>query len=103
MKDLMSIARDFAVPIVIMHQLNREATKRNNKEPQLNDLAESIGVSQTAVMVMALYRPTYYDPEHADTSTYLRVLKSRFVPANGARFVMVFDAARGCYSEVHHG
>lgn len=100
MKELMEIARDFQVPIVLMHQLNREATKRNNKEPQLNDLAESIGVSQTAVMVMALYRPTYYEPEHLDTGTYLRVLKSRFVNANGLRFVMEFDATRECYTGV---
>jgi replicative DNA helicase len=96
---LVSVSRDFNTPILLVHQLSRAPGDRNDKRPMLSDLSESISVSQTAEIVLGLYRPTYYDRNHVDSNTYLTVLKARHIPnADSLTFVLEFDASRGAYT-----
>lgn len=59
-RDLIQVGRDFNVPIYITHQYNGEAFHRNDKRPQVHDLAESAGVRRNAQVILGLYRDDYY-------------------------------------------
>lgn len=59
-RDLKELAKDLAVPIVTMVQLNREVTNRSDKTPQLTDLRESGEIEQSADVVILVHRADYY-------------------------------------------
>lgn len=57
------LAKEFAVPVVIGSQLNREVEKRTDKRPTIADLRESGAVEQDSDMVILLHRPEVYEQE----------------------------------------
>lgn len=54
------IAKNLDVPVVLVHQLNREVEGRQDKRPSLSDLRFSGEVEQRADIVLMLYRDDYY-------------------------------------------
>lgn len=56
--DIKRLARELNVPIVALHQLNREVESRGNGMPQLADLRDSGAIEQDADVVMLLHRNT---------------------------------------------
>lgn len=58
--DLKSFAKDIEIPIILLSQLSREATKRSDKKPQLQDLRDSGNIEQDANVCMFLHREEYY-------------------------------------------
>lgn len=56
--DIKRLARELDVPIVALHQLNREVESRTNGMPQLADLRDSGAIEQDADVVMLLHRNT---------------------------------------------
>ena len=72
-------AKDLAVPLVCLSQLNREADKRkDNKRPMISDLRESGSIEQDADAVIGLYREGYYNTECDDPgAAEAIVLKNR--------------------------
>ena len=54
------------VPVLALHQLNRDAEGRDDKRPQLSDLRDSGGIEQDADVVILLYRDSYYAEEESD-------------------------------------
>lgn len=78
-RDLITIARDFNVPIYITHQYNGDAFKRNEKRPMLHDLAESAGVRRNAQVILGLYRDSYYGIKRAGQQdvSEVHVMKDR--------------------------
>lgn len=97
-EELHRIARDFNIPILLIHQLNRAASDRSDKRPMLSDLSESIAVSQTVENVLGLYRPTYYDRRHIDRNTYALILKARNVSGGDASFILQYDSTHNLYT-----
>ena len=100
MKSLAVMAKHtFNLPFVVVHQINREGTKRRDsgrgggdKRPRKQDMAESTGVEQNANVILALYRPPHQQPE-------IGVIKNR----SGAQeqwAVVDFDKARGLYQDI---
>lgn len=59
-RDLKELAKDLAIPIVALVQLNREVTNRSDKTPQLTDLRESGEIEQSADTVILVHRDDYY-------------------------------------------
>jgi len=53
---LQDLAKDLAVPILVLCQLNREAEGRSNSRPTLRDLKESGDLEQNADIVWGLWR-----------------------------------------------
>lgn len=57
---LSDLKKEIEIPIILMHQLNREIYKRNKYRPTLAELKSSGGIEQEADFVMLLHRPAYY-------------------------------------------
>lgn len=102
-RDLITIARDFQVPIYLTHQYNGDARKRDEKRPQLHDLAESAGVRRNAQVILGLYRDSYYGIKRGfqDVSE-LHVLKDRNGSgAQGNHADFYFDVTHNLFLPKH--
>ena len=60
-RGLKMLANELEVPIVALSQLNRSATSRTDRRPQLQDLRESGSLEQDANIVCLIHREDYYD------------------------------------------
>lgn len=60
-RGLKMLANELGVPIVALSQLNRTATTRTDRRPQLQDLRESGSLEQDANVVCLIHREDYYD------------------------------------------
>jgi replicative DNA helicase len=76
-RKLKKIARSLGVPVIAVHQLNRDVDKRDDKRPVLSDLRASGSVEQDADIVLFLYRQSYYDKSITDGSAAIIIAKDR--------------------------
>ena len=60
-RNIAELAKELDIPVVLLHQLNRESLKRPGAVPTLGDLRQSGEVEQLARAVWLLHRPAYYD------------------------------------------
>lgn len=74
------LAKDLAIPVIALAQLNRAVEQREDKRPRLADLRESGAIEQDADVVMFLHRPDAYDPSDRPGEADLIVAKNRSGP-----------------------
>jgi replicative DNA helicase len=88
-RTLKKLARDLAVPVLALSQLNRESENRPGRRPQLSDLRESGEIEQTADVVILLYRS-----EEPASPTELIVAKHRNGPTGVAKVLFRKECVR---------
>lgn len=76
-RSLKVLARQLAVPVILLAQLNRGLEARTDKRPTLGDLRDSGAVEQDADVCAFLYRHSVYDQQHNPRDAELLVRKHR--------------------------
>ncbi len=88
-RSMKQLARELAVPVIAVSQLNRSPEARADKEPQLADLRESGAIEQDADMVMFIYEDPS-DPA-AKGVVKVKIAKHRNGPTGLVRLGFVRD------------
>ena len=77
---LKSFAKELAIPIITLSQLNRGVEGRANRRPILSDLRESGAIEQDADLIMMLYREDYYEEGSGNNTAEVIINKHRNGP-----------------------
>jgi len=92
---LKMLARDLAVPVICVSQLNRAPDARVDKRPLLSDLRESGAIEQDADVVLMIYRDDYYnDDSEAKGVAELNVAKHRNGPTDRVKLTFMGTYAK---------
>jgi replicative DNA helicase len=96
---LKGLARELAVPVLCLAQLNRQVESSHSNKPQLSHLRESGAIEQDADVVMFVHRDEYYqtneeDRERVRGEADLLVRKQRNGPTGDVKLTWVHEFTR---------
>lgn len=96
---LKGLARELAVPVLCLAQLNRQVEATRDNRPQLSHLRESGAIEQDADVVMFVHREEYYqstdeDRERVKGQADLLIKKQRNGPTGDIKLTWLHDFTR---------
>lgn len=92
--ELKSMAKEFSIPIILLHQINREAEKREHKVPLLSDLRDSGAVEQDGDVILFIHRDNYYTGDESDKEAIIRIAKNKMGETGQIRFLFYPEFSR---------
>ncbi len=93
-KRMKQLARDLKVPVLCVHQLNRQIENRDDRRPRMADLRESGQIEQDADIILLLHRPDLIKPDDRPGEADLIVEKNRNGATGDVRLVFVKELTR---------
>ena len=92
-RELKILAMEYNIPVIVLSQLNRNSTSRDDGKPRLSDLRESGSIEQDADVVMLLHRELY-----GENSVDMHVLIAKNRRGRTGNFQLIFQ---GHYSNAY--
>lgn len=96
---LKGLARELAVPVLCLAQLNRQVESSRDNKPQLSHLRESGAIEQDADLVMFIHREEYYETNQEERERVrgeadLLIRKQRNGPTGDIKLAWIHDFTR---------
>lgn len=89
---LKAMAKDLGVVLILLHQLNRGNTERNDKRPNMSDLRDSGAIEQDADIIMLIHREEYYDSENTNAEGHAEIIVDKYRAGQRGILNMTFEA-----------